>query len=111
MSGVIPMRITEAEVGRVVLVSEASEQFYNGMGIVHGGYQLTLLDSCMGLAIYSPLAPGLAQTSIKTKVNFVRPLTTPPGPFRAIGTALYTASRTVTPQPKLVAPQHKLYPP
>src|ERR1700736_6458325 len=42
MAGVIPMRIAEAELGRVVLVSEAAEQFYNGMGIVHGGYQLTL---------------------------------------------------------------------
>jgi uncharacterized protein (TIGR00369 family) len=109
MAGVIPMRITEAEVGRVVLVSEASEQFYNGMGIVHGGYQLTLLDSCMGLAIYSTLGPGLAQTSIETKVNFVRPLTTATGALRAIGTALYTGSRTGTAEGKIVDADGKLY--
>jgi len=109
MAGVIPMRITEVEVGRVVLVSEASEQFYNGMGIVHGGYQLTLLDSCMGLAIYSTLGPGLAQTSIETKVNFVRPLSTTAGPLRAIGTALYTGSRTGTAEGKIVDAEGKLY--
>jgi uncharacterized protein (TIGR00369 family) len=109
MSGVIPMRITEVELGRVVLVSETSEQFYNGMGIVHGGYQLTLLDSCMGLAIYSTLGPGLAQTSIETKVNFVRPLNTTAGPLRAIGTALYTGSRTGTAEGKIVDAGGKLY--
>ncbi len=109
MAGVIPMRITEVEVGRVVLVSETSEQFYNGMGIVHGGYQLTLLDSCMGLAIYSTLGPGLAQTSIETKVNFVRPLNTTAGPLRAIGTALYTGSRTGTAEGKIVDAEGKLY--
>ena len=109
MAGVIPMRITEAEVGRVVLVSEASERFYNGMGIVHGGYQLTLLDSCMGLAIYSTLGPGLAQTSIETKVNFVRPLTAATGPLRAIGTALYTGSSTGTAEGKIVDAEGKLY--
>ena len=109
MAGVIPMRITEVEVGRVVLVSEAFEQFYNGLGIVHGGYQLTLLDSCMGLAIYSTLGPGLAQTSIETKVNFVRPLTTAVGPLRAIGTALYTGSRTGTAEGKIVDAEGKLY--
>jgi uncharacterized protein (TIGR00369 family) len=109
MAGVIPMRITEVEAGRVVLVSEISEQFYNGMGIVHGGYQLTLLDSCMGLAIYSTLGPGLAQTSIETKVNFVRPLNTTSGPLRAIGTALYTGSRTGTAEGKIVDAEGKLY--
>jgi uncharacterized protein (TIGR00369 family) len=109
MAGLIPMRITEAELGRVVLVSEAAEQFYNGMGIVHGGYQLTLLDSCMGLAIYSTLGPGLAQTSIETKVNFVRPLTTATGPLRAIGTALFTGSRTGTAEGKIVDAEGKLY--
>ena len=109
MAGVIPMRITEVRFGSVVLVSEASEQFYNGMGIVHGGYQLTLLDSCMGLAIYSTLEPGLAQTSIETKVNFVRPITTATGQLRAIGTSLHTGSRTGTAEGKIVDAKGKLY--
>src|SRR5260370_33205764 len=86
MAAVIPMQIADVEFGRVVLISEASEQFYNGIGIVHGGYHLTLLDSCMGLAIYSTLSPGLGQTSIETKVNFVKPVTADTGPLKAIGT-------------------------
>jgi len=79
------------------------------MGIVHGGYHLTLLDSCMGLAIYSTLGPGLAQTSIETKVNFVRPVTAANGQLRAIGTALHTGSRTGTAEGKLVDAEGKLY--
>jgi uncharacterized protein (TIGR00369 family) len=109
MAAVIPMRIAEVAFGRVVLVSEVSERFYNGMGIVHGGYHLTVLDSCMGLAIYSTLGPGLGQTSIETKVNFVRPVTTATGPLRAIATSLYTGSRTSTAEGKLVDAEGKLY--
>jgi uncharacterized protein (TIGR00369 family) len=109
MSAVIPMKIGLVEFGRVVLTSEPSEAFYNGMGIVHGGYHLTLLDSCMGLAIYSTLGPGLAQTSIETKVNFVRPVTAANGQLRAIGTALHTGSRTGTAEGKLVDAEGKLY--
>jgi uncharacterized protein (TIGR00369 family) len=109
MAAVIPMRVVEVAFGRVVLVSEVSERFYNGMGIVHGGYHLTVLDSCMGLAIYSTLGPGLGQTSIETKVNFVRPVTTATGPLRAIATSLHTGSRTGTAEGKLVDAEGKLY--
>jgi uncharacterized protein (TIGR00369 family) len=109
MAAVIPMQIADVEFGRVVLISEASEQFYNGMGIVHGGYHLTLLDSCMGLAIYSTVSPGIGQTSIETKVNFVKPVTAHTGPLKAIGTALHTGSRTGTAEGKLVDAEGKLY--
>jgi uncharacterized protein (TIGR00369 family) len=109
MAAVIPMRIAEVAFGRVVLACEVSEQFYNAMGIVHGGYHLTVLDSCMGLGIYSTLGPGLGQTSIETKVNFVRPVTTATGPLKAIGTSLHTGSRTGTAEGKLVDAEGKLY--
>ena len=109
MAGVIPMRVVEVAYGRIVLVSEVSEKFYNAMGIVHGGYHLTVLDSCMGLAIYSTLSPGLGQTSIETKVNFVRPVTVATGPLRAIATSLHTGSRTGTAEGKLVDTEGKLY--
>jgi uncharacterized protein (TIGR00369 family) len=109
MAAVIPMRVTEVAFGRVVLATEASEQIYNAMGVAHGGYQLTVLDSCMGLAIYSTLGPALGQTSIETKVNFVRPVTAAAGPLQAIGTSLHTGSRTATAEGKLVDAAGKLY--
>ena len=109
MAAVIPMRIAEVALGRVTLTCEATEQFYNAMGIVHGGYHLTVLDSCMGLAIYSTLGPGLGQTSIETKVNFVRPVTAATGPLWVVGTSLHTGSRTGTAEGKLVDGLGKLY--
>ena len=109
MAAVIPMRIAEVAFGRVFLACEAAEQFYNATGIVHGGYHLAVLDSCMGLAIYSTLGPGLGQTSIETKVNFVRPVTVATGPLRAIGTSLHTGSRTATAEGKIVDAGGKLY--
>ena len=109
MAAVIPMRIAEVAPGRVTLACEPTEQFYNAMGIVHGGYHLTVLDSCMGLAIYSTLGPGLGQTSIETKVNFVRPVTAASGPLWAVGTSLHTGSRTATAEGKIVDTGGKLY--
>ena len=109
MAAVIPMQIAEVAFGRVVLACEAAERFYNAMGIVHGGYHLTVLDSCMGLAIYSTLGTGLGQTSIETKVNFVRPVTAATGPLRVIGTALHTGSRTATAEGKIVDAGGKLF--
>ena len=66
-------------------------------------------NSCMGLAIYSTLGTGLGQTSIETKVNFVRPITVATGPLKAIGTALHTGTRTGTAEGKLVDANGKLY--
>jgi len=108
MAAVIPMRIIEVAFGRVIITCEAAERFYNAMGIVHGGYHLTILDSSMGLAIYSTLGPGLGQTSIETKVNFVRPVTAATGPLQVIGTALHTGSRTATAEGKIVDARGKL---
>ena len=37
--------------GRVVFAGTATEEFYNGMGVAHGGWAATLLDSALGCAI------------------------------------------------------------
>jgi hypothetical protein len=53
----------------VVFESAPSEEFYNTAGIVHGGYAMTLLDTCMGIAVYSTLGPAIRYTSVETKVK------------------------------------------
>jgi uncharacterized protein (TIGR00369 family) len=52
---------------------------------VHGGLALTLLDSAAGCAVHSTLPLGLAYTSLETKVNFLRAITSDTGPVRAHG--------------------------
>ena len=45
------MRPIELEEGRVVFAGEPGEEHYNPIGVVHGGYAATLLDSALGCAV------------------------------------------------------------
>ena len=51
--------IVEAESGRVVITAVPNDTHLNPSGTVHGGLAATLLDSCMGLAIWSTLEKGV----------------------------------------------------
>jgi uncharacterized protein (TIGR00369 family) len=109
MSEVIPFRLVEVDRGRVVFESFPSEKYYNTSGIVHGGYALTLLDTCMGIAVYSTLDSGIGYTSIETKVNFVRPIKAETGPLLAVGSAIHTGTKTGTAEGRLVDSEGKVY--
>ena len=78
--------VTEASHGRVVVTAEPSEAHLNPAGTVHGGLAATLLDSCMGLAIWSTLDKGVAQTTLEFKISLVRPITVQTGRVLAHGT-------------------------
>jgi acyl-coenzyme A thioesterase PaaI-like protein len=73
--------IPELEEGRIVFRGVPNEHHYNPIGVVHGGYAMTLLDSAMGCAVHSTLPAGTAYTSLEVKVNFVRPITLDTGPY------------------------------
>jgi acyl-coenzyme A thioesterase PaaI-like protein len=62
MSEIIPFRLTEAASGRVVFESTPDERFYNTAGNVHGGYAMTLLDTCM---LYCSLQHAGARDSLR----------------------------------------------
>jgi uncharacterized protein (TIGR00369 family) len=93
----------EAEEGRVVFVGEPREFLYNPIGVVHGGYAMTLLDSAMGCAVQTMLAQGEGYTSLETSVNFVRPITTETGRVRCEATILHRGGRIATAEGKLIA--------
>jgi uncharacterized protein (TIGR00369 family) len=109
MSEVIPFRLIEVECGRAVFESYPSQRFYNTSGIVHGGYALTLLDTAMGIAVYSTLEAGIGYTTIETKVNFVRPISAETGLLRAVGTVVHTGTKTGTAEGRLVDLGGKVY--
>jgi uncharacterized protein (TIGR00369 family) len=94
---------TEAEEGRVVFTGEPGEYVYNPLGVVHGGYAMTLLDSAMGCAVQTMLAQGEGYTSLETSVNFVRPITKETGRIRCEGKVLHRGGRLATAEGRLVA--------
>lgn len=91
----------EAEEGRAVFVSEPGEFLYNPIGVVHGGFAMTLLDSAMGCAVQSTLARGERYTTLETKVNFVRPVLADTGPVRCEGTLIHRGRRVATAEGRL----------
>ena len=82
MLALLGIRLTEVELGRVVLTAEAEERFYNGTGVAHGGFAATLLDSALGCAINSMMPAGRRFATLELKVNLTRPLTRGPLPAR-----------------------------
>jgi uncharacterized protein (TIGR00369 family) len=74
-----PVEIAE---GRVVFEGEPGEEHYNPIGVVHGGYAATLLDSAMGCAVHTTLPAGVGYTTLALETKFVRPITRDTGSVR-----------------------------
>jgi uncharacterized protein (TIGR00369 family) len=88
--------ITEASSGKVVITMQPRDDQLNPAGTVHGGVAATLLDSCMGLAIWTTLEKGVSQTTLEFKISLVRPITPGMGTIRAEGLVLNRGRRIGT---------------
>ena len=75
MLALLGIRLVEADEGRVVFTTTVEEPHYNGMGVAHGGFAATLLDSALGCCINTLMPPGRRFTTLELKVNLTRPLT------------------------------------
>jgi uncharacterized protein (TIGR00369 family) len=93
MARTLGYEVTEASAGNVVVTADSNEGHLNPAGTVHGGLAATMLDSCMGLAIWSTLDKGVAQTTLEFKISLVRPITPAMGLIRAAGTVLHRGRR------------------
>ncbi len=78
--------------------SRACRQFrhYNPLGTVHGGFAMTLLDSCLGCCVHTTLAKGEGYTTLEVKVNLVRAITKDTGQIRATGRLIHRGRTTAT---------------
>lgn len=82
--------------GEVEFRGMPSADVLNPAGIVHGGWAMTLLDSAMGCAIHTTLAPGEIFVSLDTSVRFLKPITHDTGQVRCIGTVRSRGKRVAT---------------
>lgn len=103
------IRIAEVEFGRVVFVANIEERFYNGTGVVHGGFAATLLDTALGCAINSTTPAGKRFTTVELKVNLTRPLTTAANPLRCEGKVIHVGGRIAISEARITGGDGKLY--
>ncbi|HKJ35194.1 MAG TPA: PaaI family thioesterase [Solirubrobacterales bacterium] len=92
------MRMAPVELaeGRVAFRGEPSEEHYNPIGTVHGGYAATLLDTVLGCAVQTTLAPGEAYTTQSLEAKMVRPITRETGPVVGTGEVAHRGRRQAT---------------
>jgi len=99
---------SEIAFGQVMFEGNPSEKFYNPIGTVHGGYALTMLDSCMSCAVQSTLPKGMGYTTVELKVNFVKAMTATTGTIRAEGKVINVGKRIGTAEGRVIDKDGKL---
>jgi len=117
VSGALPLNtiartlgydVVEAAKGRVVIACQPDDSHLNPAGTVHGGLSATLLDSCMGLAIWTTLDKGSSQTTLEFKISLVRPITPQTGTIKAEGVVLNAGRRVGTAEGRITDGHGKL---
>lgn len=110
MMELMDIDLVEAEEGRVVFAATPGRSVYNPLGIAHGGFAATLLDSACGIAAHSATKTLRNCVTLELKVAYHRAMNEATGPVRAIGTVLsmgntvaYTEGRLVDAQGRLCA--------
>jgi uncharacterized protein (TIGR00369 family) len=88
--------LTETGDGFAAFEGEAGAHLLNPLGVVHGGWALTLIDSATGCAGQTLLPAGTSYTTIETKANFSRPITKDAGKVRAEGRAIGRGRRIIS---------------
>jgi uncharacterized protein (TIGR00369 family) len=109
MVRLLGLRLVEVDEGRVVFTGAAAPDYYNGMGVAHGGWAATLLDSALGCAINSAMPAGRSFTTLELKINYTRPLRHEVGEVRCEATLIYAGNRTATAEGRVVGPDGKIY--
>lgn len=109
MVRLLGLRLDEVSEGRVVFTATAQEQFYNGMGIAHGGWAATVLDTALGCAVNSAMPAGRLFTTIELTINYTRPIRADLGELRCEAALLHAGSRLATADARIIDAAGKLY--
>ena len=94
--------------GLAVFEGEAGPRLLNPLGIVHGGWALTLIDSAAGCAAHTLLPAGASYATIETKANFSRPIGHESGRVRAEGRAIGRGRRIISCDARVVDAKGRL---
>jgi uncharacterized protein (TIGR00369 family) len=105
----LDFRLTEVDAGVAVFEGTPGQHAYNPIGMVHGGYAATLLDSACGCAVHSSLDAKQSYTTLELKVAYHKALTSQTGALRAEGRVLTMGRRVAFAEAKLIDATGRLY--
>jgi uncharacterized protein (TIGR00369 family) len=102
-------RLVEVSDGRALFRGTPAFRHYNPIGVVHGGYAATLLDSAVGCAVHATLKKGEGYTTLELKLNLVRAITQETGPVEAEGRIVHRGRSVATAEGYLRDADGRLY--
>ena len=103
MSGEVPpppiavlmgFRLVDVGDGFAVFEGTPGEEHYNPLGMVHGGYAMTLFDSALGCAIHTRLPAGVGYSTTDVQVRLIRGLSIETGSVRCEAKAVHVGRST-----------------
>jgi uncharacterized protein (TIGR00369 family) len=108
MAQTLSFWLVEVGDGYAVFEGDPDTHLLNPLGIVHGGWALTLIDSAAGCAGHTTLPPGVGYTSVETKTNFTRPIRHDTGRVRAEGRVISRGRQILTSEARLLDGQGRM---
>jgi len=87
--------------GKASIEATPGDFLLNPMGVVHGGFAATLLDSAMGLAVHTALDAGTGYTTAELKINYTRAILPTTGRLRAQGKLIHAGRQMATAEARL----------
>ncbi len=105
----LDFNLIEIELGRAVFAGKPGMHAYSPLGLVHGGYAATLLDSACGCALHSRLSGVQSYVTLELKVAFHKAMTRDTGVVRAEGRVVSLGRRVGYTEAKLTDANGTLY--
>jgi uncharacterized protein (TIGR00369 family) len=87
------MELVSVGEGEALFRCTPDESVYNPIGMVHGGFLCTLLDSAAGCAVHTRLPAGVGYSSVEIKVSFLKAVRADGGPIDVRGRVLHVGRR------------------
>jgi uncharacterized protein (TIGR00369 family) len=109
MAVTLGFRLAEATEGRAVFEGEPTERVYNPLGMVHGGFAMTLIDSATGCAVQTLLPAGTSYGTIETKANLTRTILRDTGVLTCEAKVVHAGGRVMTAEARVTGADGKLY--
>jgi uncharacterized protein (TIGR00369 family) len=100
--------LTEVGDGFAAFEGDTSERLLNPMGIVHGGWALTLIDSAAGCAAQTLLPAGSRYATVETKANFSRAIQKDTGRVRAEARAVSQGKQIISVEAHVLGPSGQI---
>ncbi|MGH8049605.1 MAG: PaaI family thioesterase [Arenimonas sp.] len=105
----LQFKLVEVDEGFAAFEGVPGQHAYNPIGMVHGGYAATLLDSACGCAVHASLLPMHSYSTLEIKVAYHKALTDKIGKVRAEGRVISIGKRVAFAEAKLMDAMGKVY--